>query len=261
VKPPPLVPLATTPDDAFGFTPWDRGRCREKLEALRNEGVYTPIGLDWTLLQPAPTGGVNWGGVAVDPERQLLVVNTSALVGRQRLVPRAEFDAARAAGEPTDDDAPQLGTPYAVQREMVMSPFGAPCNAPPWGRLTAIDLASGEIRWQRPLGSSWDLGLPLDIELGLPNFGGPLVTKSGLVFIGAATGSAFRAFDLASGEPLWRTRLPAGASATPMSYRVEDAEGGPRQFVVVAAGGHWGFHSEAGSDLGDALVAFALPRD
>jgi quinoprotein glucose dehydrogenase len=143
---------------------------------------------------------------------------------------------------------------------MVMSPFGAPCNAPPWGRLTAVDLGSGEIRWQRPLGSTWDLGLPLDIELGLPNFGGPLVTKSGLVFIGAATGSAFRAFDLASGEQLWRTRLPAGASATPMSYRVEDAEGGPRQLVVVAAGGHWGFHSESGADLGDALIAFALPR-
>jgi quinoprotein glucose dehydrogenase len=261
VKPPPLVPLATTPDDAFGFTPWDRGRCREKLEAMRNEGVYTPIGLDWTLLLPAPTGGVNWGGLAVDPERQLLVVNTVSLVGRQRLVPRAEFDAARARGDATDDDAPQLGTPYGVQREMVMSPFGAPCNAPPWGRLTAIDLTSGEPRWERPLGSTWDLGLPLDYELGLPNFGGPLVTKSGLVFIGAATGSAFRAFDLASGEELWRTRLPAGASATPMSYRVEDPEGGSRQLVVVAAGGHWGFHTESGADLGDALVAFALPRE
>jgi quinoprotein glucose dehydrogenase len=260
-KPPPLVPLALTPEDAFGFTPWDRGRCREQLAALRNEGAYTPIGTDWTVLVPAPTGGVNWGGVAVDPERQLLVANTVSLVGRQRLVPRAEFDAARARGEATDDDAPQLGTPYAVQREMLMSPFGAPCNAPPWGRLTAIDLASGEIRWQRPLGSTWDLGLPLDVELGLPNFGGPLVTKGGLVFIGAATGSAFRAFDLATGEQRWRTRLPAGAQATPMTYVVRDAEGGPRQFVVVAAGGHWGFHSEAGADLGDALVAWALPPD
>jgi quinoprotein glucose dehydrogenase len=264
VKPPPLVPLALTPDDAFGFTPWDRGKCREQLEAIRNDGVFTPIGTDWAVLVPAPTGGVNWGGVAVDPERQLLVVNTVSLAFRQRLVPRAEYDAAQRAlpTDRTDDDyAPQLGTPYAVAREMLASPFGAPCNHPPWGQLAAIDLASGELRWQRPLGSLWDLGVPLDWELGLPNFGGPLVTKSGLVFIGAATGSAFRAFDLATGEELWRVRLPAGASATPMSYRVEDAEGGPRQLLVVAAGGHWGFHGDAGSDLGDALVAFALPRD
>jgi quinoprotein glucose dehydrogenase len=264
VKPPPLVPLALTPDDAFGFTPWDRGKCREQLEAIRNDGVFTPIGTDWAVLVPAPTGGVNWGGVAVDPERQLLVVNTVSLAFRQRLVPRAEYDAAQRAlptDRADDDYAPQLGTPYAVAREMLASPFGAPCNHPPWGQLAAIDLASGELRWQRPLGSLWDLGVPLDWELGLPNFGGPLVTKSGLVFIGAATGSAFRAFDLATGEELWRVRLPAGASATPMSYRVEDAEGGPRQLVVVAAGGHWGFHADGGADLGDALVAFALPRD
>jgi quinoprotein glucose dehydrogenase len=96
---------------------------------------------------------------------------------------------------------------------------------------------------------------------GLPNFGGPLATKSGLVFIGAAMGNGFRAFDLETGDELWRTRLPAGANATPMTYRVEDAPGGPRQFVVVAAGGHWGFHGDAGLDLSDALVAFALPRD
>jgi quinoprotein glucose dehydrogenase len=153
-------------------------------------------------------------------------VNANLLTARQRLVPRAEYEGAK---RPNDDQGAQLGTPYAVGREMLFSRLGGPCNDPPWGELSAI--------------------------------GGPLVTKSGLVFIGAATGSAFRAFDLATGEELWRTRLRAGASATPMSYRVEDAEGGPRQFVVVAAGGHWGFHSDAGADLGDALMAFALPRE
>jgi quinoprotein glucose dehydrogenase len=260
-KPAPLVPLAITPGEAWGFTPWDRGKCREQLETTRGDGIYAPIGLDWTLLAPFPTGGVNWGGVAVDPERQLLVVNTNTLIGRQRLVPRAEFEALQAQQPDRFVGAPQLGTPFAVQREMLTSPLGAPCNAPPWGRLHAIDLASGELRWQRPLGSTWDVGLPIDVELGLPNFGGPLVTKSGLVFIGAALGSAFRAFDLATGKELWRARLPAGAQATPMSYRVDDAPGGPRQFLVVAAGGHWGFHEDAGADLGDALVAFALPRE
>jgi quinoprotein glucose dehydrogenase len=265
VKPPPLVPLTLSPDDAFGFTFWDRARCREQIEALRieGEGIYTPTDVSWGLLQPAPTGGVNWGGVAADPERQLLVVNTNRLSALQRLVPRAEHeehdDDTGTFGN--DDTGAQLGTPYAVGRSLLVSPLGAPCNPPPWGELSAIDLASGELRWRRPFGSTWDVGLPFDYEIGLPSFGGPLVTRSGLVFIGAAMGNGFRAFDLETGDELWRTRLPAGAQATPMTYRVEDAPGGPRQFVVVAAGGHWGCHGDAGCDLSDALVAVALPRD
>jgi len=261
VKPPPLLPLVLEPADAWGFTPFDRGDCREKLEATHGDGIYTPIGLDWTLLHPFPIGGVNWGGLAVDPERQLLVVNTNVAAGRQRLVPRAEFDAQHP--DPLADNAgvPQLGTPYAAQREMLASGLGAPCNEPPWGQLTAVDLATGELRWQRPFGSTWDVGVPLDFEIGLPSFGAPLVTQSGLVFIGAALGEGFRAFDLETGEELWRTRLPAGGQATPMSYVVHDTELGPRQFVVIAAGGHWGFHTDAGRKLGDTLVAFALPRE
>jgi quinoprotein glucose dehydrogenase len=264
LKPPPLLPLAVPPEEAFGLTFYDRGSCREALAALRNEGIYTPIGVDDTLLHPFPLGGVNWGGVAVDPERGLVVANTNVVVGRQRLVPRAEFDALRAQQKDPFDLAagqPQLGTPYAVQRSLVTSSFGMPCNAPPWGQLAAVDLGSGEIRWQRPLGSLRDLGLPFDRDVGLLNFGGPLVTRSGLIFIGASMGNAFRAFDLASGAELWRTELPAGAQATPMSYRVDDAPGGPRQYVVVAAGGHWGFHADGGLALGDAVVAFALPRE
>jgi len=264
LKPPPLLPLAVPPEDAFGLTFYDRGACREALASLRNEGIYTPIGLDWTLLHPFPLGGVNWGGVAVDPERGLVVANINTVVGRQRLVPRTEFDALRAKQkDPLDSTAgePQLGTPYAVQRELVTSPFRVPCNGPPWGQLAAVDLGSGEIRWQRPLGSLRDLGVPLDRDVGLLNFGGPLLTRSGLIFIGASMGNAFRALDLASGAELWRIELPAGAQATPMSYRVDDAPGGPRQFVVVAAGGHWGFHAGAGLALGDAVVAFALPRE
>ncbi len=105
--------------------------------------------------------------------------------------------------------------------------------------------------------------LPLlpDWPIGLPNYGGPLVTRSGVVFIGAAaSGDHLRAFDLMTGEELWRARLPAGAQATPMTYRVDDAPGGPRQSVVVAAGGHYLFHQQGIDDVGDTLVAFALPR-
>jgi quinoprotein glucose dehydrogenase len=261
VKPPPLTPIEISPDDAFGLTFYDRGRCRDELESLRNDGLYTPPGEDWSVIHPFPLGGVNWGGLALDPERQRIVVRTNNMAGKHRLMPRAEYDALREEldeGELNRVAEPQLGTPYASSREFIM--VAVPCNPPPWGRLTAVDLATGEIDWAVPLGSSADVGLPFDRDVGLPGFGGPVITKSGLVFIGAAMGNHFRAFDLESGAELWRARLPAGAQATPMSYVVEDAPGGPRQFVVVAAGGHWGLH-ELGLDVSDALVAFALPRD
>jgi quinoprotein glucose dehydrogenase len=141
-------------------------------------------------------------------------------------------------------------------REPLLSPLDVPCNAPPWGRLAAVDLRSGEIAWQRPFGTLRDAGpVPLDVEVGVPNVGGPLVTRSGLVFIGAAMDDYLRAFDVASGEELWRARLPAGGQATPMTYLVQDETGG-RQFVLIAAGGH----GKGRTTLGDALVAFALPE-
>jgi quinoprotein glucose dehydrogenase len=148
-----------------------------------------------------------------------------------------------------------------VERSFVTSPIGVPCSPPPWGRLSAVDLSTGEIRWQQPFGSLRDLGLPFDFGTGLPSFGGPLLTRSGLVFIAAALGNGFRAYDLASGDELWHTRLPAGGQATPMTYRVDDGAKGARQFVVIAAGGHWGFHQTAGQPLGDTLVAFSLPAE
>ena len=260
LKPPPLVPHSLPPEDAWGITPFDRHACRKALEEVRNEGIYTPPGLDWALLYPSSIGGVNWGGVAVDPHRKMLAVNTSDLATKARLVPRAEFDAQRPKIY-NPDNAPQDGTPFGAQRGLIASPLGAPCSPPPWGRLTAVDLDAGEILWERPLGTIRNLTpLPLDINLGVPNLGGPLITKGGLVFIGAALDDYLRAFALETGEELWRARLPAGGQATPMTYRVENAGGGPRQFVVIAAGGHGGFHKALGVNLGDSLVAFALPR-
>jgi len=262
VKPPPLVPIALEPGDLWGFTPLDRGACRERLAAMRYEGIYTPPGTDRSLVYPAPTGGVNWGGVAVDPETHRLYTNTSDLGIWVRLIPREEF-AARGGSEGFDPPAePQAGTDYAMQRDAFLSSWGAPCNPPPWGRIHAVDLARGEPLWERPFGTLRDAtGIPLPIDVGLPNLGGPLVTKGGLLFLGAAPGHWLRAYDTATGEELWRGALPAGANATPMTYRVEDAPGGPRQLVVVAAGGHWMFHALGGDVLGDTLVAFALPLD
>ena len=132
-----------------------------------------------------------------------------------------------------------------------MSPFGAPCNPPPWGTLAALDLRSRKIVWEVALGTTEDR-LPLGIALatGVPNLGGPVATAGDLVFIGAAADRYLRAFDARTGAELWRGRLPAPGMATPMTYEWEG-----RQYIVVAAGGH----GEAGTDTGDSIVAFALP--
>jgi quinoprotein glucose dehydrogenase len=262
IKPPPLGPLAITPAEVGGMTYWDKRACRKALAEIRNEGIYTPPSLEGSLLYPATTGGINWGGVAVDPVRQVVVVNTNEIAAEvTRLVPRTEFDRER----PEQYDpmrAPQDGTPYGMVKDGLLSSLGFPCNGLPLGRLTAVDLESGEIVWQRPFGGLRDLiWFPWKLDLGLPNYGGPLVTASGLVFIGAALGPYLRAYDTATGEEIWRGKLPTGGQATPMTYRVDDLPGGNRQFIVIAAGGHFLFHEAFGQELGDTIVAFALPSN
>jgi len=252
LKPPPLSRHSLTPDEAFGFTPWDRRACRRQLEALRFEGIYTPPTLEGTLMVPGNAGGSNWGGVAVDQARQRLVANTQDLAFAVRLIPREGFDIdlARERGEGAEY-APMRGTPFAMRRTLLMSPLGVPCMPPPWGRLAAVDLASGEISWQVTLGTLRDLTpLPLALELGTPTLGGPLLTESGLVFIGATADFYLRAFDAESGEELWKGRLPTVAFATPISYRA-----GGRQYVVIAAMGY----GRGGLRVDDELIAFALP--
>ena len=246
---PPLVPQQLNASDAYGFTFFDRNACRDKIAALRSDGLYTPPGVQGAVLFPATSGGVNWGGIAIDP-RDVLYVNTTRMAHAVTLIPRNAFDAVKAAA-PNKEISAQTGTPFGMKREMIQSPFGAPCNPPPWGTLAALDLRSKRILWQVPLGSTEDL-LPLGVALhtGTPNFGGPIITAGGLVFIGAAMDRYLRAFDATSGAELWRGRLPAPGTATPMSYVWQG-----RQYVVIAAGGH----SEAGTAISDGVVAFALP--
>ncbi len=253
VLPPPLVPTSLTPDDAWGITALDRLWCRDRIAGLRSEGIFTPPSLRGTVAFPGFIGGMAWGGLAVDSRRGLVVTNTNRLAGIITLVPNAGRGQGSGSTIQLRTDSPQEGAPYGVRRELLLSPLRLPCNAPPWGTLVAVDMATGSVRWEVPLGSMRDLTTLADAtEWGSVSLGGPLVTSAGLVFIGASMDRRLRAFDVLTGEQLWSAALPASAQATPMTYR---ATPGGRQYIVVAAGGH----AMMGSALGDHLVAFALP--
>ena len=252
--PKPLHPIDLSPDAAFGFTPIDRASCRELFEKYRWDGIFTPPSLQGSLQMPHTGGGMNWGGLAIDPASGVLFVNQLHAAVVNRLIPREEY----AKLDPNDFIYPQelyplAGTPYGLHRFTALSKFGAPCNPPPWGSLTSVDLRSGEVRWRVPLGTPRDKA-PFPIwlftgHLGSPSFGGGLLTASGVYFIGATTDRYFRAFDTDTGEELWRIRTPFNANAVPMSYRLRPDS---RQYVVVAEGGN------PLTAIGDALVAYAL---
>jgi quinoprotein glucose dehydrogenase len=250
--PKPLAPIRITAKDAFGLTPWDRGKCRELMAGARNEGIYTPPSTQGTILFPFTGGGVNWGGLAFDAGRQIAFVNTSSALHLVTLIPANRVKAAQAA-EPDEEISPQAGAAYGMRRVTLLSPLGLPCNPPPWGQLHAVDMRTGKVLWEVPLGTTRDLAPGSQIVMrhtGTPNFGGPIATRSGLVFIGAAMDDYLRAFDSATGRELWRGRLPAGGQATPMTYVWKG-----RQYVVIAAGGH----SKSDTKRGDQVVAYALP--
>lgn len=260
VLPEPLLPLEVTPDDAWGFTFFDRRACRQRIEGLHHEGIFTPPRTEpGTLMNPGTAGGMNWGGPAWDPARRLAIVNFTNVPQVVTLLPREEVgDVEGITLVEGRDVAAMVGAPYAVSRDWLLSPLGAPCVAPPWGELAAIDLDTGEIAWRRPLGSIREQVPALlrwtrrDWELGTPNLGGPVVTAGGLVFIAATMDRKLRAFDIDSGETLWQHTLDAGTQTTPMTYMA-----GGRQFVAIATGHHLWF----GTPKGDEIIVFALPED
>jgi quinoprotein glucose dehydrogenase len=249
--PPALSPLQLPPDQAWGINEADREICRKWIADRRNEGIFTPPSLKGTIAVPGNLGGMTWSGYAFDLSRNLLIVNVNSFPARIRLVTQEEFN-----GDRTEDGeyARQEGAPYALNRRFLQAASDLPCNSPPWGTLVGVDMAEGKIRWRVPLGSMQDFGGSLPpVPPGSVNLGGPIITAAGIAFIAGTFDPYLRAFDVETGKELWKGRLPFSGHATPMTYQLS-ANG--KQYVVISAGGHPKVREE---QLGDALVAFALP--
>lgn len=249
VATPPIVPDRLAPEEAFGLTVIDRKICESEIRRLRAEGLFTPPSLEGTLIYPFNGGGANWGGAAYDETRNLLIINMSNAAHRVTLIPAGDVSAAKELHHDAEI-SPQTGVPFGVRRDLLLSPLSLPCTPPPWGVIAGVDLSSGAIVWRRRLGTTRDVAGGIALDLGTPNFGGPIATGGGLVFIGAAMDNYLRAFSTQTGDELWKGRLPAGGQATPMTYEWEG-----RQFIVIYAGGH----GRMTTTLGDSIVAFALP--
>ena len=252
----------------WGMSPIDQMICRIQFRRAEYHGFYTPpVSAKRYIEYPGYNGGSDWGGIAVDPSRGVIVANYNDMPNYNRLVPRAEADkkgwaprgqerggnlkkGAEGAGDP------QVGTPYAidVNAGWRLPLTGLLCKEPPYGGIRAIDLASGKTLWDRPFGTArtnGPFGVPshLPLNIGTPNNGGAVVTAGGLVFVAAATDNLIRAIDLKTGKTVWQDVLPAGGQATPMTYEV-----GGKQYVVIYAGGHHFMQTP----IGDQVIAYAL---
>ncbi len=247
--PPPL-----TGADMWGATPFDQLACRIKFQSVRYEGRYTPPTTETTLIYPGNFGVFNWGSIAVDPERQVMFGMPLYMAFTSRLVPKGDA----ALEGPTNQGEQGLnsneGASYAVELAPFMSPLDIPCQQPPWGYVAGADLRTGEIVWKHKNGTVQDMApVPVPLKLGVPGIGGPVITRGGVVFLAATVDNYIRAYNLTTGEQLWRSRLPAGGQATPMTYLNSEGE----QMVVQVAGGH----GSIGTDIGDYVIAYKLREE
>ncbi|RKQ40061.1 glucose/quinate/shikimate family membrane-bound PQQ-dependent dehydrogenase [Enterobacter sp. R1(2018)] len=244
--------------DMWGATLYDQMVCRIIFHKLRYEGIFTPPSEQGTLVFPGNLGMFEWGGISVDPNRQVAIANPMALPFVSRLMPRGPGNPMEppAAGQGTGSEVgiqPQYGVPYGVTLNPFLSPFGLPCKQPAWGYISAVDLKTNEVVWKKRIGTVRDSSpLPLPFKMGMPMLGGPISTAGNVLFIGATADNYLRAYNMSNGEKLWEARLPAGGQATPMTYEVNG-----KQYVVISAGGHGSF----GTKMGDYIVAYALPDD
>lgn len=248
-----------TESDMWGATPFDQLICRIAFKSMRYDGLYTVPGTDLSLSFPGSLGGMNWGGISADPNSGYVFINDMRLglwIQMQEAAPTEEVSSGSEAVNTTMGLVPMKGTPYAVNKNRFLSPLGIPCQEPPFGTMTAIDMKTRQIAWQVPVGGVRDQGpmgikMGLDIPIGMPTLGGTLATQGGLVFIAGTQDYYLRAFDSATGEEVWKGRLPVGSQGGPMSY-LSPTTG--KQYVVISAGG-----GRQSPDRGDYVISYALP--
>ena len=240
VKPPPFTRQSMKPEEVTDVTPESRAFCEAIIKDAVFGNLYTPIGFKKTILFPSTNGGANWGGASFDPETQTLYVNSMEIGFVQQMTKR-----------PEGSEIPFRTQGVRTPNSRFWDPQMRPCQKPPWGFLTAIDLNKGEFKWRSVLGVDDELlakGLP---PTGTMNLGGSIVTAGGLIFIGATNDARFRAFDKDTGKELWVTKLPATAHSVPATYLGKKSG---KQFIVVAAGGG----NKYNATFSDSLVAFSL---
>lgn len=257
-----------TASNMWGLTPLDQLACRIQFRQASYGGVYTPPSARRPWIEyPGYNGGPDWGSVAVDTQRGIIVSNYNDIPNYDRMVPRSvaqakgwkprdQGDSDNKAGQETTG-FPQLDTPwaYTINAGWRLPFTQVPCKEPPYGGIRAISLESGKTLWDRPLGTArrngpFGLSSHMPINIGTPNNGGSVVTAGGLIFIAAATDDLIRAIDLKTGKTLWHAALPAGGQATPIVYSVDG-----RQYVLIVAAGHHFMETPEG----DSVIAYALP--
>nr|WP_314543046.1 glucose/quinate/shikimate family membrane-bound PQQ-dependent dehydrogenase [uncultured Massilia sp.] len=247
--------------DMWGATPFDQLMCRISFKSMRYDGLFTAPGTDVSLSFPGSLGGMNWGSLSTDPNNHLIFVNDMRLGLWVQMIPQnTDSGPASNGGEAVNTGmgaVPLKGTPYAVNKNRFMSPLGIPCQKPPFGTLSAVDLTTRKVLWQVPVGTVQDTGpfgvkMGMKMPVGMPTLGGTLATQGGLVFIAGTQDYYLRAFDSATGKEVWKARLPVGSQGGPMSY-VSPKTG--KQYVLISAGG-----ARQSPDRGDYVIAYALDR-
>ncbi|WP_343125378.1 membrane-bound PQQ-dependent dehydrogenase, glucose/quinate/shikimate family, partial [Xanthomonas fragariae] len=248
--------------DAWGMTPFDQLACRIQFKQQRYEGVFTPPTLQGSLAFTGNHGGIHWGGVLVDLQRGIMVMNSNRLPYTLQVYTRDKKDqlgifSVFDGKSKTPGYMAQRGLADGARKEPWMSPLNTPCIAPPWGYIAGVDLRTQQALWRRPLGTGYDqgpMGIPFrtTFEIGTPNNSGSLATASGVTFIGATLDNFMRGFDTRTGKQVWETRVPAGPQAAPLSYTIDG-----KQFIVAAVGGHDRMQTKSG----DSVIAGALPDD
>lgn len=252
-KPAPLLDQSKKPEiwklaDIVGG-----GQCSRLWDNLTYEGMYTPPTTkgEGTLTYPDSAGGVQWGGVAFDPQKQIAIVNTSHIVQYVKLYSREDYDNADKDSGNESGFAPQEGAPYGMRLLVSSNWLGMPCWQPPFGEIVAIDMHTGDVKWRRPVGASQQYGFFMPESWGSPTIGGPAVTAGGVIFIGASMDAKVRAYSVESGEELWSDQAEAPAVANPSVYEYKG-----RQYVAFVAGGNTILKDQ----VGDQVVVYALPE-